>query len=227
MRELMPQLFSGHIDATDLRLLLKSLEGWHYRGAYLSQSGFLLGMAVFQDGTATVTDPSRRTTQSLDIRRHTILVDKGLYHKDQEHVFRFTFAHECGHALLHERFCQDPENMKAYAEQGKEKILKDSAQDFAPKEKERLKTDRDWLEWQANAFASCVLMPRTLVLQTSRIIRQQCDTELEYLNELKATIGDVFKVSSSASFYRMKSLKLLPADARLVQGGMIVTDVRS
>ena len=223
-RQIQPQSFQGKIDATDLRLLLAHLDGWHYRGAYLSRSGQLLGVAAFQGGELSVTDALRLRQDTLTIPPCTILVDKRLYQQELEPVFRFTFAHECGHALLHRRFCQDPENMKAYAEQGKEKMLKDTEKSLAPESKERLTTDRDWLEWQANAFASAVLMPRALVLETARIIRRECTSDLESYNELLLTICDVFKVSRTASFYRMKALHLLPEKARLLPGGMVVAE---
>ena len=225
-RELQPDHFEGQIDATDLRLLLSFLEGWRFHGDYLSRSGRLLGCAVFQEGQILVTDERRLDQIPCPVREKTILVDRALYREEAAPVFRFTVAHECGHALLHGRFCQDSENMKAYAAQGKEKIIRDEQAHLSPGEERRLQTERDWLEWQANAFASGILMPRTLIRRTARIIRQECPDLLEFYNQLLLNVCDVFKVSATAAFYRLKGLGLLPEDARLLRGKMIVTDVR-
>ena len=56
VRELMPSHFSGQVDATDLRLLLDYLGGWHYTGRYISRNGTVLGLATFNGGEMYVTD---------------------------------------------------------------------------------------------------------------------------------------------------------------------------
>ena len=208
VKAIMPENFTEQVDATDLKRLFAALDGWHYGGRYLSQSGGLLGLAAFYDGEVLVYDENRKKTSALSVKKHTILVDRGLYQKRLERVFRFTFAHETGHALLHEKFCSNLENMKKYADQEKDWIIKDTKDELSKTDGNRLQTERDWLEWQANAFASAVLMPKSLVMKVAEMVRDERMDSFWHLNELKDTLCDVFKVSGTAAFYRMKRLGL-------------------
>ncbi len=221
-RTICPENFRSQIDATDLRKLVKSLDGWHYTGRYLSSSGTLLGAACFIGGKIPVTDELRHVNDVVDVQPNTILVDKGLYQAEYEHTFRFTLAHEIGHALMHRKFCMIEENMKNYAEGSKQRMLTDAEAGFEVRDKKKLQSEYDWLEWQANAFASAVLMPNSLVRKAAGIIRDGCDSEIEFYNELSVTLMDVFKVSEAAAFYRMKELKIVPPQARRVNNGVIV-----
>ena len=225
VRNLMPQNFEAVPDATNLQSLWKAMGGWHYAGKYLSRDGSLLGLASFQGGTLLTLDESRTQAEPFQIKPNTILVDKGLYDPHFEHMFRFTFAHEAGHALLHRRFCEDPENMKAYAGQGNIRAIQDTRERFAQSDKYRLQTERDWLEWQANAFASAVLMPVSLVdkiaeklgVSKGKIYPPARKMYFDpYLTELTDTVSDVFKVSSTAAFFRTKELGYIPQNAKLV-----------
>lgn len=220
--EIQPEHFCGQVDATDLQLLLGYLDGWHYSGRYLSKSGTLLGLASFSGGELIVTDEGRRVQAVMEVPPNTIMVDRALYYPEFEPIFRFTFAHECGHALLHRRFCRDPENMKAYSEQGRERFLPDTEKSLEVHDEHRLKNDYDWLEWQANTFASAVLMPGKLVLQAAELVKKTCTSEMQYMNQLNAAIADVFKVSMTAAFYRMKALGIADDDWIRLKSGMIV-----
>ena len=225
VRNLMPQNFEAIPDATDLRFLWKALGGWHYAGKYLSRDGSLLGLASFHGGTILTLDGSRTRAEPFQIKPNTILVDKGLYDPHFEHMFRFTFAHEVGHALLHRQFCENPVNMKAYTEQGSIRAIQDTRERFAQSDKYRLQTERDWLEWQANAFASADLMPVSLVdrvagklgVSKGKVYPSARTMHYDpYLTELTDTISDVFKVSPAAAFFRTKELGYIPQNAKLI-----------
>lgn len=64
--------------------------------------------------------------------------------------FPFVLAHEIGHLVLHR---------KLVLENKEYQIEEDTEIDFLTGKK-NLITTRDWIEWQANKFASCFLMPR-------------------------------------------------------------------
>ncbi len=64
----------------------------------------------------------------------------------------FILAHEYGHLVLHRKV--DPVR-SGYATS----TIGDTEQDFVTGKK-ILSTPRDWIEWQANRFASAILMPR-------------------------------------------------------------------
>lgn len=218
VKELMPRNFERHPDATDLKKLFSFLEGWHYAGKYLSKSGNLLGLASFQGGELIITDMTREFSERLIIPPDTILVERALYAPEFEHVFRFTFAHEMGHALFHRRFCAIAGNMKAYAEQGSIDAIQDTEERFRRKNTDRLQSERDWLEWQANAFASAVLMPWSLIKEVSTKVLPSSGADLVSLNELLVTVSDVFKVSLTASWYRLKELGYIPDGLQFIHG---------
>lgn len=81
-----------------------------------------------------------------------LFVDRSLVDNPR---FEFVLGHELGHAVLHGEI--DVKN-SGYDEQE----LADTKQDFVTGKK-LLLTARDWIEWQANRFASAVLMPRATV----------------------------------------------------------------
>lgn len=222
VRDLMPQNFEKQVDATNLKVFFKAMDGWNYAGKYLSRSGYLMGLTSFQGGEILVTDFNRLSTRTFRMPPNTILVEKGLYAPCFEHMFRFTFAHEVGHALLHRRFCEKPDNMKAYAEQGSIKAIQDTQERFRRTDTNRLQTERDWLEWQANAFASAVLMPETLFRRVGELVLGDKAHDLQLLNELLVTVSDTFRVSLTASWFRLKELGYIPPQMRFHKGMITV-----
>ncbi len=222
VREIQPELFFSQIDSVSLSLVMKKLEGWHFAGRYLSRSGGLLGLASFQGGTLFITDETRTASDTLEVPPRSILVDRALFQKEYERIFRFTLAHEIGHALFHERFAASETNMQAYKEQGNQRRLEDSAERFGIRKKKELKTGYDWIEWQANAFASSLLMPKSLVRQTRNLIFSERVPYMEFLNELCITMMDVFRVSHTAAFYRLKELDIAPEGSHVLPNGVIV-----
>lgn len=220
-RRVQPELYTRQIDRTDLRKLLSVIPDWHYAGRYLSENGTLLGCAVFHSGRTTVYDRTRQRGEPFAVPDRTILVDRALYEKPLERVFRFTLSHEIGHALLHGAFCSDPKNMAQYAEDERQHFFGDGRERLSLLDSRRLKTPRDWVEWQANAFASAVLMPKSLVYQTASLVREEGQSPLAFANELAQTLEDVFRVSRKAAFYRMKELEILPPTAVQLENGLI------
>ncbi len=222
VRDIQPELYYSQPDAVSLSLMMKHLEGWHFAGRYLSRSGSLLGLACFQGGTLPITDETRTEQDTLEVPPHSILVDRALFQKQYERMFRFTLAHEMGHALLHERFASSEANMQAYKEQGNQRRLEDTAERFWIREKKELTTDYDWIEWQANAFASALLMPKTLVRQTRNLVFSERVPYMEFVNELCITMMDVFRVSHTAAFYRLKEMDIAPENSQVLPNGVII-----
>lgn len=84
----------------------------------------------------------------------TIYIDKSLDWKDPR--FNFTLAHELAHFVLHRKI--NTEILKT----GQNKDISDTSRQLIL---DHVKSDnpRDWLEWQANKFASSLLLPRQTV----------------------------------------------------------------
>lgn len=248
-RFLQEEHFHGNPDATNITLLMQILreEGWSYFGRYPAQSN-LLGGCFEKGGQFTVLSEDRRKYEKLQIPAHSILINKNLYQREKQFQFRFVLAHEIGHALMHEDFSSSSENMKEYA--SGLQIRMDGDEVFTNRQEGRLRSAYDWMEWQANTFASCLLMPRRLVMEVTSLV---CELEFEckegakqtdkerkeeavfltalqdklfadhqLASELLVTIKDVFRVSESAAFYRLRSLNLLPEESQLLPSGIVV-----
>lgn len=83
------------------------------------------------------------------VKPRGIFIDASLQGSDR---LPFILAHEYGHLVLHRKV--DPVR-SGYATS----TIEDTEHDFATGKK-ILSTPRDWIEWQANRFASAILMPR-------------------------------------------------------------------
>jgi hypothetical protein len=105
--------------------------------------------------------------------------------------YRFTLAHEVGHLVLHGKA------LKAAAPA--------SIADWRTFVRELAEPNREWLEWQAYAFAGLVLAPRESLDRAYRAARQAADEagfdldrNLEVAKQYVATsIGKVFAVSAA------------------------------
>lgn len=109
---------------------------------YLSPRGDILGMTVFGEGLVEyVTTDLEYRCEVMDEGTVMLMPDPGLRQ-------RFTFAHEISHWLLHR-------GIFGYGKQALRCLCREASL-FGGMS---LKAPEDWLEWQANSMASCLLMP--------------------------------------------------------------------
>lgn len=69
-------------------------------------------------------------------------------------------------------------------------------------------TDEERIEWQANAFSSAILMPKSSVVTLSKDFKDRETNPVPLI----WTTSDVFNVSGEAATYRLKTLHLIPSD---------------
>ena len=125
--------------------------------------------------------------------------------RNQEHRLYFTLAHEVGHWYLQRK--------DAYINSGQQSLFGpntvksninrfiDNIDIFQNFKVKKLVTEEDWLEWQANYFASCILMPkRTFTNEYLKIQDKNPFEKVEILSK-------IFNVSEEATTYRMKEIK--------------------
>lgn len=122
---------------------------------YLSHNLCYLGMCVFHEDTVVQTfDAENYSIVPITNLKRTILLDKRLYESDKEMLRRFTLAHECSHLILHEKYYANKRyDNTSYAAF---RVENDNGH-------RKLETSEDWLEWQANMLASCILMNKIAV----------------------------------------------------------------
>ncbi|HAL74161.1 MAG TPA: hypothetical protein DCM45_03590 [Clostridiales bacterium] len=128
----------GNLDIDDFA---ENYLGINLDFAELSNNGSILGMLAFSDCVVPIYDSEQNEMRSLNVKAGTALIDSTSI-KRHEYRGRFTIAHECAHWLLHR---------PSY--QGQSIICRKTGT-----------TDHiDWLEWQADNFASALLMPAVAV----------------------------------------------------------------
>jgi Zn-dependent peptidase ImmA (M78 family) len=147
--------------------------------------------------------------------KRVIFIDPAV--KQDEHKFNFTLAHELGHLALHR-------DIKIVHELNDDSDAETIHENYSFKKE--LKSDSDWLEWQANFYASALLMPDDIFATELTIIqkklgyrvgkiyvdKQPCNQKSFYV--VVNLLSDYFHVSKSAVEYRISSLKLIDDQRR-------------
>lgn len=164
------------------------------------------------DGILGFNQFNHRILGAFNPKKRIILVDGAL--KKDEAKFNFTLAHELGHLALHR-------NLKiTYSESNIKPIDEPVIDNYSHHHK--LETDQDWMEWQANYYASCLLMPSSIFTKQLIIFQkyigiakvgtifldnQECNRK-DY-NNLIFKLSEYFGVSWSAVEYRLNKLNLI------------------
>ena len=132
-------------------------------------------------------------------------------------LFAFVCAHEIAHFFLHEKLNISQANYER---------LMDSQYDPASK-KFRLENDKNWIEWQANYFAGCLLMPENSLIhqlikwqEKAGISRQGyiwLDSQPCNIRDFKVCITQlayIFQVSRTILEFRMADLQIIKYENR-------------
>lgn len=164
----------------------------------------LLGMTIMNPMKVKYIDENLQIVEGI-FDRNTIIINEFLAtEKNQEHRFNFTLAHEIGHWYLQRK--------DAYVDSGQQSLfgqdtVKSSVNRFIDNvdifsfKRKKLVTEEDWLEWQANYFASCILMPKRMF--TNEYLKFQSQSTFKIISEL----SKIFNVSEEAVAYRIKEIR--------------------
>jgi Zn-dependent peptidase ImmA (M78 family) len=166
------------------------------------------GLMVIID--QTIADQKGRIIKgSIDLKNKTITIDRSVAESER---FAFVLLHEVAHYFLHTGL---QINQQTYDN------LTDSDYNAAIG-KHELVNERHWMEWQANHFAACILMPewvvkfQLIVYQTTNYIRNKgtmyVDSAPHNIQLFKVTIDHLaayFRVSHSVMEYRMADLGII------------------
>ena len=174
---------------------------------YLSNNMIYLGMTVFLDtNRIPVFNPYKNKAEYFSAKADTIIFDSRLVEgANQEHRYRFTAGHECGHFVFHRLYFLRQHQYRMQFGIDDEIIMQCKCPDLSEKKSGRLKTDSDWLEWQANQFSGSFLMPKTAVLA---IVNDYDCTRAGIYNAV-SELETVFNVSNEAVLNRLRTLGFL------------------
>lgn len=174
---------------------------------YLAHKLIYLGMTIFQDThNIVVFNPSTQKAEYFSAKANTVIFDSRLLESNQEHRYRFTAGHESGHIVFHRAYFDYIFRMSEILNIDMNEFIRCRSTPIEGDKKGRLKTDNDWLEWQANQFSSSFLMPKTSVLTLLSEFDLNSNFGLYYaLIEMES----VFNVSLEAATHRLSSMGLI------------------
>lgn len=199
----------------DIDLFAQDYLGLDQDFAYLSHCGVYLGMTVFNDtDKVPVYDPTTQQAEYMSAKAHTVIIDKTLLAENQEHRYRFTMGHEASHDFLHrEYFAYDPNQLTIFDFLGESPApMVQCRVDTKKLDTTTQKTwnDRDWMEWQANALSSSILMPKSMVEMVVADVKSRNLFKNLMSYAVVEEVSSVFNVSFEAATYRLKQLGLIP-----------------
>ncbi|MCL2055582.1 MAG: ImmA/IrrE family metallo-endopeptidase [Oscillospiraceae bacterium] len=138
-----PQLLLGEPTATPIDRIIEFDYGIRIEYVYLRANGNELGKMIYDDGFAGIFNPETQEYEITSVSSGTMLIDEQLLPPASPGRLRFTQAHELAHWILHKDFFTDSYIAAA-----------------AYKFDNNIKSG---MEWQANYFASELLMPSVQV----------------------------------------------------------------
>jgi hypothetical protein len=154
VRDYQPSMFSGEEPFQAERFATEYLK-LEVEYQWLSNNGCYLGAAVLGEGQEVILyDPDIDRPFRREYPLGTVLLDASLQELSREGIMRFTLLHECAHQVLHRSCYQSCPDAVAC----RSAVLNGEIRD-----PEKAWTDGDWMEWQANYLASCLLMPISAV----------------------------------------------------------------
>ena len=179
---------------TDVEYIIENKLNISLQYLKLDTTQNLLGMTIMNPMKVKYLDENLQIVEGI-FDRNTILINEFLAtQENQEHRLYFTLAHEIGHWYLQRK--------DAYVDSGQQSLFgDDTVKSNLNLKRKKLVTEEDWLEWQANYFASCILMPKRMF--ANEYIKLQNRGIFEIISELSKT----FNVSEEAVTYRIKEIK--------------------
>jgi hypothetical protein len=174
---------------------------------YLSHCSMYLGMTVFNDtDRVTVYNPVLNQAEYISARAGTVIIDNALLDEKQEHRYRYTMGHEAGHGVLHAcYFGYNPVKTSLFGANC-EPLVKCRVDGASVSHKPYgTWTDSDRMEWQANKFASALLMPVSMVKRVAKTAELRSSS----VNAALERTAAVFNVSYEAAHYRLQELGLI------------------
>lgn len=175
---------------------------------YLSSNGQYLGMTVFNDTNKVIVYlPEINEADYIHADYGTIIIDNQLLEQGQEHRYRFTLGHECGHWVFHRAYYgYDPYQMCLFelntpyvsCREVNRNDLRERTSDW---------DDIRWMEWQADQFAAGILMPATTV--RSLFQHSIGATATVEIDRAAKTVSDIYNVSEQAAYLRLCHLGII------------------
>ncbi len=187
----------------DLELILEEI-GLTIDYQKMDLDNTILGLTAFNDGILNVYSDDD-TLHPINVTKGTIIINKNLasYEKLQGR-FQYTLGHETGHWVLHQKIFYVDENQQSLfdTKDSNDNNLICSKRDEKFLLKRGFKTDLEWIEWQADYFSSCVIMPRDIFKQEYEKLLETGFSSTGAIRQL----AKIFEVSKMACAIRVNNI---------------------
>lgn len=187
----------------------------------------IAGATVFNDDRVLIFDKERLCVRPIDVSAGTILIDNATMQDGKEGFAKFTHLHEGGHFLIHPAVYKRVDNQLSFFDFGtgepqQSHVATCRRNSITTQGKQRLVTEEDFREHQANTFAAAIAMPRpTFIPYAKDLIRKYgfrdgvwVEDELDWdgtlgLSFMIEQVAEVFGVSKAAATVQLKRQRLL------------------
>lgn len=172
-------------------------------GHRITDNFSVFGEIYFSSGKAEVYDLFKCTTQTLDVRRGTILIDAFTYWERNLGCVKNTIAHEVYHWYKHRMYAAI-----RYILYGKDYVACRCPSNMVYPDKEAEWTDEQRMEWQANSMAPRILMPiNTFKMKVDELYRQydyqNTPLKIAVLTCIADDLAKFYGVSRQSALIRM------------------------
>lgn len=163
----------------------------------------IFGEIYFSPGKAEVYDLFQCSTQEIDVRRGTILIDAYTYWERNLGCVKNTMAHEVYHWYKHRMYAAIK-----YILYGKDYVACRCPSNMVYPDQEAEWTDEQRMEWQANSMAPRILMPlRTFRMKVDELYKQydyqNTPLKIAVLTCIADDLAKFYGVSRQSALIRM------------------------
>ena len=197
----------------DIERFLELYLGLKIDYQFLSNDGRYLGMMVFNDTDKVIIyNPEKNEADYIHADARTVLIDNRLLEENQEHRYRYTVGHECGHDIFHSGFYSYNPNQISLFDNSRAddpamvqcRVVGQSS--FGA---QKFWTDAERMEWHSNYFSSVMLMPKEAVKKVAgKPIEKKSGLNLAAYAMIQR-VAQQFNVSPEAAQYRLEELGCL------------------
>lgn len=168
----------------------------------LSEDFSIFGQMCFTSGLATIYDKDEDEYRDIRVRRGTMLIDPDTINLRNVGCMKNTVAHECVHWYKHR-------NYHLY-ERGIGETPKLTNRCPVEEKDDRFReewTDIDWMEWQANAIAPRILMPKQTFIKAIGDILFDWTWEKTPEWWVVNKVAELYEVSKQSAWIRLHELE--------------------
>jgi len=179
--------------------------GLQVKYVHLSDDLAYLGQICFTPGLVDIYRPETDEYVQEEFDEGDILIDPQVAVQRNKASSDFTIVHECVHNCLHAPHYQ----LKLALGRSKMAVAHRCPTEYEKRKRSWTKEDR--MEWQADAIAGAILMPRPTFIQQAKMARENFkqifgDNHCLLFEMLVEDMARVYRVSKAAASLRIKTL---------------------